>query len=76
MVPHKWARFLLSQFLRRAIAREILAQTVATRVVRVGLQLVLTEAGQCVQAVRVLFHGPSMPRRGRRGSAQFGGICV
>ena len=59
--------------LGRPERRQIALKPSATRVVRVGRQLLLTERGQCFQLIRLLFHGPSMARGGGRCTAQVRG---
>jgi|GEM_PF-2953211 len=60
--------------LGRPERRQIALKPSATRVVRVGRQLLLTERGQCFQSIRLLFHGPSMAWTGSARSAQAGEV--
>jgi hypothetical protein len=63
----------LAQFLRRAIAVKIAFKPFASRVVRVGSQLLFTDGSQCFQCFFVIFHSPSMRRSGAQGIAQVAG---
>ncbi|MDJ0685377.1 MAG: hypothetical protein QNJ84_11800 [Alphaproteobacteria bacterium] len=66
--------FLLAQALRFFMARQVAFKLGRARVVRVGSQLLLTEGGQCVQSVRVLFHGARMASGRGTGIKQLTGV--
>lgn len=64
---------LLTLLQRAPVTRKIAFKPFASRVVRVGHQLLFTDGRKCFQCFFMIFHSPSMRRSGAQGIAQVQG---